>query len=123
MNATGDPMLVVNRAECLLALYMMTEEEGASVDFLDSDRLEVLGAVGEKLSKEELDGLFDAALPSDPVGKIAARHSFPEWMVSEWVTQLGEEGADAMAARLNARPPTTLRSVHLLIHETLGWGW
>lgn len=121
MNATGDPMLVVNRAECLLALYMMTEE-GASVEFLDSDRLEVLGAVGEKLGREELDGLFDAAFPSDPVGKIAARHSFPEWMVTQWVAQLGEEGADAMAARLNARPPTTLRCVagSEACHATLG---
>lgn len=101
----------MNRAECLLALYMMTEE-GASVEFLDSDRLEVLGAVGEKLAKDELDALFDAGFPDDPVGKIAARHSFPEWMVRQWVTQLGEDGADAMAARLNARPPTTLRCVH-----------
>jgi 16S rRNA C967 or C1407 C5-methylase (RsmB/RsmF family) len=98
----------VNRAECLLALYMMTEEQGQAVEFLDSDRLEVLGAVGEKLSREEVDGLFDAQL-ADPVQRIAARRSFPAWMVEQWVAQLGEDGADAMAARLNERPPTTLR--------------
>jgi hypothetical protein len=40
MNGTGDPMLVVNRAECLLALYMMTEEK-VPVEFLDADRFEV----------------------------------------------------------------------------------
>ncbi len=108
MNATGDPMLVVNRAECLLALYMMTEEQ-AAVQFLDSDRLEVLGAVGEKLGPEGVEALFDSAFPAEPVARIAARRSFPEWMVEQWVAALGEDGADAMAARLNARPPMTLR--------------
>ena len=39
-------------AECLLALYMLTEEAGQpSVDFLDSDRLEVLSSVGDMTPK------------------------------------------------------------------------
>lgn len=120
MNATGDPMLVVNRAECLLALYMMTEEQEDSppVQFLDSDRLEVLGAVGEQPAAA-LDALFDQ--DADPATRIAARRSFPGWMVQQWVAQLGEEGADAMAARLNARPPTTLRCAHTSVWWLVGW--
>ena len=106
LNATGDPMLIVNRAESLLALYMMTVE-GAPVEFLDSDRLEVLGGVGSK--GKEVEAIFDAI--EDPVARIAARRSLPEWMVKRWVEQLGEEGADAMAAKINERPPTTLRYV------------
>jgi len=114
MNATGDPMLVVNRAECLLALYMLTEEgkkEGGQaplVEFLDSDRLEVLGTVGrEVMSEGEREALFDSI--EDPVARIAARKSFPEWLVRQFVQAVGVDGAEAMAGALNQRPPTTLR--------------
>jgi hypothetical protein len=105
LNATGDPMLIVNRAESLLALYMMTEEK-APVEFLDSDRLEVLGGLGQG---KEIEAIFDAI--EDPVERIAARRSMPTWMVKRWVDQMGEEQADAMAAKINERPPTTLRYV------------
>lgn len=44
MSVSGDPLLEVNRAESLLALYMMTEEKEARVEFLDGDRMEVLSA-------------------------------------------------------------------------------
>ena len=114
MNATGDPMLVVNRAECLLALYMLTEEggreggRGPMVEFLDSDRLEVLGVVGREVMGEGArEGLFDSI--QDPVARIAARRSLPEWLVRQFVQAVGEEGAEAMAAALNKKPPTTLR--------------
>lgn len=46
-DVEDDPLAQMNQAECLLALYMLHKEEGggvggATVDFLDSDRLEVL---------------------------------------------------------------------------------
>ncbi|EKU23073.1 fmu domain-containing protein [Nannochloropsis gaditana CCMP526] len=113
MDASGDPMLVVNRAECLLALYMLTEEvdgEGRPprVDFLDSDRLEVLGAVSrEGMTEGEREALFDQV--DDPSERLAARRSLPSWLAARFLEQLGKEGAEALALALNRKPPTTLR--------------
>lgn len=53
-----DPMLQVNRAECLLALYMLTEEEGAAVEFLDGDRMEVLTTALQQAGAQQ--AAFDA---------------------------------------------------------------
>lgn len=44
-NVDSDPLAQMSQAECLLALYMLYMEKtgAAAIDFLDADRLEVLG--------------------------------------------------------------------------------
>ena len=43
-KAEDDPLARMNQAECLLALHMLHKEKLATsaIDFVDSDRLEVL---------------------------------------------------------------------------------
>jgi hypothetical protein len=105
MNATGDPMLVVNRAECLLALYMLTVE-GAGVEFLDSDRLEVLRGLVKGGALDEAAVFGDI---QDPAERLAARRSMPVWLARQWVLQYGEQAADELAAKINRPCPPTLR--------------
>lgn len=58
--------------------------------------------------KEEL------VLPADltPVKRIALAHSHPEWLVSRWVKQFGEETAEAIC-RANNEPPAVSVRVNL----------
>ncbi len=46
---------------------------------------------------------------SDPVGRIALEHSFPEFIVREWVERFGTEEAEALCAASNLPAPTALR--------------
>ncbi len=48
-------------------------------------------------------------IQSDPVRRIALRHSIPEFIVREWVMRLGEKDAEALCAASNLPAPTTLR--------------
>lgn len=46
---------------------------------------------------------------SNPVRRIALEHSFPEFIVREWLERFGTEGAEALCAASNLPAPTTLR--------------
>ncbi|WP_419873024.1 16S rRNA (cytosine(967)-C(5))-methyltransferase RsmB [Candidatus Pristimantibacillus sp. PTI5] len=52
---------------------------------------------------------------ADPVVQIALRHSYPEWLVSRWVTAYGEEKAEAICAAGNEHPHTSLRANRLKV--------
>ncbi|HIJ82562.1 MAG TPA: 16S rRNA (cytosine(967)-C(5))-methyltransferase RsmB [Desulfuromonadales bacterium] len=60
---------------------------------------------------------------TNPASSIAARHSQPEWLVEQWIEQLGAEEADQAAESLSQQPPLTLRVNRLrtdrnqLLHE------
>ncbi|GIP32953.1 16S rRNA (cytosine(967)-C(5))-methyltransferase RsmB [Paenibacillus sp. J2TS4] len=45
----------------------------------------------------------------DPVQSIALRHSHPEWMVSRWVKQFGEETAERICEANNSAPSSSVR--------------
>ena len=45
----------------------------------------------------------------DPVDRIAARHSFPPWMVRRWAERDGIDGAEGRCRSLNTPAPLTLR--------------
>jgi len=47
---------------------------------------------------------------STPVAAIAARHSQPEWLVSQWLDQLGLPETEALAEASSRQPPLTLRA-------------
>ena len=52
-------------------------------------------------------------LPSDRTQAIAIRHSYPDWIVALWQSQLGWEETDALCAWFNRSPSIDLR-VNLL---------
>ena len=46
---------------------------------------------------------------ADPVIRIAAAHSFPEWLVSRWMARIGEERTEESCRMRNQPSPLTLR--------------
>jgi len=48
-------------------------------------------------------------ISADPVVAIAVRHSQPEWLVEQWIEQLGVAEAERLAEASSEQPPLTLR--------------
>ncbi len=48
-------------------------------------------------------------MAANPAAAIAARHSQPEWLVEQWITQLGVAEAQQLAEASSQQPPLTLR--------------
>lgn len=48
-------------------------------------------------------------ITTNPVAAIAARHSQPEWLVEQWLDQLGAAEAQLLAEASSQQPPLTLR--------------
>lgn len=48
-------------------------------------------------------------LTANPAAAIAARHSQPEWLVEQWIAQLGAVEAQQLAEVSSQQPPLTLR--------------
>ena len=63
----------------------------------------------------------EPAPPRNPIDALAARCSFPTWIVERWVVRYGRDEAEALMRALNERPPLTLRANRLRItREELG---
>ncbi len=48
-------------------------------------------------------------ITTNPAAAIAARHSQPEWLVEQWIAQLGVAEAQQLAEASSQQPPLTLR--------------
>jgi 16S rRNA (cytosine967-C5)-methyltransferase len=48
-------------------------------------------------------------ISANPAAAIAARHSQPEWLVEQWIAQLGVAEAQQLAEASSQQPPLTLR--------------
>ena len=48
-------------------------------------------------------------MAANPAAAIAARHSQPEWLVEQWIAQLGVAEAQQLAEASSQQPPLTLR--------------
>src|SRR6185369_13251192 len=48
-------------------------------------------------------------IKANPAAAIAARHSQPEWLVEQWLEQLGVSEAQLLAEASSLQPPLTLR--------------
>ncbi|CAM4285061.1 16S rRNA (cytosine967-C5)-methyltransferase [Paenibacillus endophyticus] len=46
---------------------------------------------------------------ADPIVQIALRHSYPEWLVSRWVSAYGADQAERICAAGNAHPHSSVR--------------
>lgn len=57
----------------------------------------------------------EAHLPDDPVGRLAIRHSLPEWIARVFLREVGEEEAEALASAASERAPLVLRANALRI--------
>ncbi|GFO68758.1 ribosomal RNA small subunit methyltransferase B [Geomonas limicola] len=99
------------------------------------DRVPVSAAVNEtvNLAKElapRAAGFINAVLRSadrgrdgirypdpaeQPVQYLAARYSHPQWLVAQWLEQLGLEDAEALATAMAEPPPFTIRANTLRI--------
>jgi len=63
----------------------------------------------------------EPAPPRNPREALAARCSFPTWIVERWVARYGREDAELLMRALNERPPLTLRANRLrTTREALG---
>jgi len=63
----------------------------------------------------------EPAPPRDPREALAARCSFPTWIVERWVARYGRDDAESLMRALNERPPLTLRANRLRItRDALG---
>ena len=51
----------------------------------------------------------DVALPEDPAERLSIRFSMPRWLVNDWVTAMGIEGAEALCIALNMEAPVSVR--------------
>lgn len=60
-----------------------------------------------------VDALKRAQLPAEtlnsPVSRIAALHSFPDFLIREWIARMGSEETEALAASLNQQAPLSIR--------------
>ena len=57
----------------------------------------------------------EPAPPRNPIDALAARCSFPTWIVERWVVRYGRDEAESLMRALNERPPLTLRANRLRI--------
>ncbi len=57
----------------------------------------------------------EPAPPRNPIEALAARCSFPAWIVERWVVRYGRDEAESLMRALNERPPLTLRANRLRI--------
>ena len=57
----------------------------------------------------------EPVLPRNPIDALAARCSFPTWIVERWVVRYGRDEAESLMRSLNERPPLTLRANRLRI--------
>jgi 16S rRNA (cytosine967-C5)-methyltransferase len=55
----------------------------------------------------------EPAPPRNPIDALAARCSFPAWLVERWVVRYGRDEAESLMRALNERPPLTLRANRL----------
>jgi 16S rRNA (cytosine967-C5)-methyltransferase len=55
----------------------------------------------------------EPAPPRNPIDALAARCSFPTWIVERWVVRYGRDEAESLMRALNERPPLTLRANRL----------
>jgi 16S rRNA (cytosine967-C5)-methyltransferase len=57
----------------------------------------------------------EPAPPRNPIDALAARCSFPTWIVERWVVRYGRDEAELLMRALNERPPLTLRANRLRV--------
>ncbi|GAK52488.1 sun protein [Candidatus Moduliflexus flocculans] len=67
-----------------------------------------VNGVLRQLDRQRAD-LRDPETIGNPVARLAAAHSFPEWMVARWIGRLGEDGAAEYCRKQNQPTPLTVR--------------
>jgi 16S rRNA (cytosine967-C5)-methyltransferase len=91
-----------------LAAYLITEEKRG----LDVACLEAGLPLDPKLARLDIER---APWPCDPAEHLAAKNSLPIWIAKLWREELGDEGADRLAAVSSLPGPITLRTNTLKI--------
>lgn len=105
-DQSGDPLQLLHKAECLLATYMLTEEKDSKVEFLESDRLDILV---KNLDLEEIESDEFYKDIKDDVERISKRRSMPTWIVKRYIEEFGFDGTDSLCNALNMPTKTVVR--------------
>jgi 16S rRNA (cytosine967-C5)-methyltransferase len=58
-------------------------------------------------------------LPVDPIGRLGTLYSFPDWLVAQWLTELGESETEQLCQEFNRSPSIDLRINTLKIDPNL----
>jgi 16S rRNA (cytosine967-C5)-methyltransferase len=58
-------------------------------------------------------------LPADPVSRLGILHSFPDWLIAQWMAELGEIETEQLCQAFNRSPSIDLRLNILAIPEDL----
>jgi 16S rRNA (cytosine967-C5)-methyltransferase len=58
-------------------------------------------------------------LPADPIGRLGTLYSFPDWLISQWMTELGEIETEQLCQAFNRSPSIDLRINSLKIDPNL----
>ncbi len=58
-------------------------------------------------------------LPEDAIGRLGTLYSFPDWLIEQWVTELGAVEAEQLCQAFNQSPSIDLRVNLLKIDENL----
>ena len=95
---------------CAYALRIAREEPGQVM----SDVADLAQSLHPGLNPSSfLDALSGTAFPADmevtPARRMAVRHSFPDFVVMEWVRRFGERRAEELCSSLNLPAPITIR--------------
>ena len=97
----------------LYATYLLTVEEKAPQYLFENlrsywnihfPRVRLEQITEKILLHRELD-----FAPSDPATRLSLKHSFPKWMVEEWLEQFGEPETEDLCDALNKPAPLTIR--------------
>ena len=68
-----------------------------------------------RTADREKDAIAYPDRQSDPVAFLAARHSHPPWIITQWIGQLGLAQAEPLAMIMSEPPPLTVRTNTLTI--------
>ncbi|MGB7412676.1 MAG: 16S rRNA (cytosine(967)-C(5))-methyltransferase, partial [Thermosynechococcaceae cyanobacterium] len=55
------------------------------------------------------DGSDPLVLPSDPVQRLGVQHSYPDWIVEVWLSQIGPDETEVLCQYLNQPPALDIR--------------
>lgn len=115
LDTLQSPALAILRLGLYQLTYLDRIPESAAVNEsvnLAKEMVPRAGGLVNAVLRNYLRRKDDLAFPdpaANPAAAIAARHSQPEWLVTQWLDQLDLPATEALAEASSLQPPLTLR--------------
>ena len=94
-----------------------------TVDLAKTNDLAGLAGVANGILRQYIrlqnEGAEVLDLPKDPIARLGVLYSFPDWLIEQWVTQLGMEETEQLCQVFNRSPRIDLRVNSLKIEVDL----